>query len=101
VVTISLGNFHPQQNEVEQCAFSSFLINRRLVTLAIHVVSGDPSPSVKKGDDGYADYILTIIHDHHEHLGFTLRKPFNTLHEMHGLLEKDWFNINKLSERIL
>ena len=41
----------------------------RLETLAKRAVSGDPSPAVKKGDGGYADWVIMVIHGLREYLG--------------------------------
>ncbi|WP_224270893.1 IS5 family transposase [Haloprofundus salinisoli] len=60
----------------------------RLVTLAKRAVSGDPSPAVKKGDGGYADWVIVAIHGLREYLDLPYRRLLDVLHEMHGIVGK-------------
>lgn len=60
----------------------------RLVTLAKRSASGDPAPPVKKGDGGYADWVIVVIHGLREYLDLPYRRLLDVLHEMHGIGEK-------------
>lgn len=60
----------------------------RLVTLAKRAVNGDPSSAVKKGDGGYADWVIIVIHGLREYLDLPYRRLLDVLHEMHGVVEK-------------
>jgi len=60
----------------------------RLVTLAKRAVSGNPAPPVKKGDGGYADWVIVVIHGLREYLDLPYRRLLDVLHEMHGIVEK-------------
>ncbi len=60
----------------------------RLVKLAQRAVSGDPSPAVKKGDGGYADWVIVVIHGLREYLDLPYRRLLDILHEMPGIVEK-------------
>lgn len=60
----------------------------RLETLAKRAVSGDPSPAVKKGDGGYADWVIVVIHGLREYLDLPYRRLLDILHEMPGIVEK-------------
>ncbi len=51
-------------------------------------VSGDPAPAVKKGDGGYADWVIVAIHGLRECLDFPYRRLLDVLHEMRGIVEK-------------
>ncbi len=44
----------------------------RLVTLAKRAVSDEPSPAVKKGDGGYANWVIVAIHGLREYLAFRI-----------------------------
>lgn len=54
----------------------------RLVTLAKRAVSGEPAPSVKKRDGGYADWDIIVIHGLREYLDL----PHRQLREMHDIV---------------
>ncbi|WP_440009106.1 IS5 family transposase [Halomicrococcus sp. SG-WS-1] len=60
----------------------------RLVTLAKRAVSGDPLPAVKKGDGGYADWVIVVLHGLREYLDLPYRRLLDILHEMNGIVEK-------------
>lgn len=60
----------------------------RLATLAKRAVSGDPTPAVKKGDGGYADWVIVVIHGLREYLDLPYRRLLDALHEMHGIVAK-------------
>lgn len=60
----------------------------RLVALAKRAVSGDPDTAVKKGDGGYADWVIIVIHGLREYLDLPYRQLLDVLHEMHGIVEK-------------
>lgn len=56
--------------------------------MAKRAVNGDPSSAVKKGDDGYDDWVIIVIHGLREYLDLPYRRLLNVLHEMHGVVEK-------------
>lgn len=56
--------------------------------MAKHAVSGDASPAVKKGDGGYADWVIIAIHGLREYLDLPYRRLLDVLHEMHGIVKK-------------
>ena len=60
----------------------------RLVTLAKRAVSDEPSPAVKKGDGGYADWVIVAIHGLREYLDLPYRRLLDVLHEMQGIIKK-------------
>lgn len=66
--------------------FSCFI--DRFVELAKHSVSGDPASAVQKGDGGYADSVIVVIHGLREYLDLPYRRLLDVLHEMHGIVEK-------------
>ena len=68
----------------------------RLVTLAKRAVSGDPAPSVKKGDSGYADWVIIVIHGLREYLDLPYRQLLDVLHEMYDIVEKMGLDISEL-----
>lgn len=65
-----------------------FRFTDRLVSLTKHAVSGDPKPAVKKGDGGYADWVIIAIHGLCEYLDLPYRRLLDILHEMHGIDER-------------
>ena len=60
----------------------------RLVSLAKRAISGDPAPAVKKGNGGYVDWVIVVIHGLREYLNLPYRRLLDVLHEMHGVVEK-------------
>lgn len=60
----------------------------RLVTLAKRAVCGDLDTADKKGDGGYADWVIIVIHGLREYLYLPYRQLLDVLHEMHGIVEK-------------
>ena len=58
------------------------------VSLAKRAVSDDPAPAVKKGDGGYADWVIVTIHGLREYLDLPYRRLLDVLHEMHGIVER-------------
>jgi len=70
----------------------------RLVALAKHTVSGDPDPAVKKGDGGYADWVIIAIHGLREYLDLPYRQLLDVLHEMHGIVKKLGLNLSELPD---
>ena len=60
----------------------------RLVTLAKRAVSDEPSPAVKRGDGGYADWVIVAIHGLREYLDLPYRRLLDVLHEMQGIIKK-------------
>lgn len=69
----------------------------RFVALAKLAVSGDPDPAVKKGDGGYADWVIVAIYGLREYLDLPYRRLLNLLHEMQGIVEKLGLDRNELS----
>ncbi|QCS42278.1 IS5 family transposase [Natrinema versiforme] len=70
----------------------------RLVTLAQRAVSGDPAPAVKKGDGGYADWVIIVTHGLREYLDLPYRRLLDVLHEMPGIVEKMSLNVSQLPD---
>ena len=70
----------------------------RLVTLAKRAVSGDPDPAVKKGDGGYADWVIIVLHGLREYLDLPYRRLLDVLHEMDGIVEKMGLDISELPD---
>ncbi len=60
----------------------------RLVTLSKRAVPSNPAPAVKKGDGGYADWVIVVIHGLREYLDLPYRRLLDVLHEMHGVVKK-------------
>jgi IS5 family transposase len=52
------------------------------VTLAQKAVAGPPAPAVKRGDGGYANWVIIALHGLREHLGHTYRQLLDVLSEM-------------------
>ena len=52
------------------------------VSLAQKAVAGPPAPAVKRGDGGYADWVIIALHGLKEHLGHTYRQLLDVLSEM-------------------
>lgn len=48
-----------------------------LVTLAKRAVPGDPDTAVKKGDGGYADWVIAAIHGLREYLDLPYRGGYD------------------------
>lgn len=71
----------------------------RLETLAKRAVSGDPSPAVKKGDGGYADWVIVVIHGLREYLDLPYRRLLDILHEMPDIVEKLNLKTSELPDR--
>lgn len=70
----------------------------RLVTLSKRVVSGNPEPAVEKGNGGYADWVIVVIHGVREYLDLPYRRLLDVLHEMHDITEKMGFETNELPD---
>ncbi|WP_254764156.1 hypothetical protein [Natrinema marinum] len=75
----------PEPSSVSSC-LSRFA--ERLVTLAKHAVSSDPAPAVKKGDGGYADWVIAVIQGCHEYFDLPYWRLLDVFHEMRGIVEK-------------
>ena len=70
----------------------------RLVTLAKRAVSGNPSLAVKKGDGGYADWVIVVIHGLREYLDLPYRRFLDILHEMQGIVKKMNLELSELPD---
>lgn len=70
----------------------------RLVALAKRAVSGRPDPAVKKGDGGYADWVIIAIHGLREYLDLPYRRHLDVLHGMHGIVEKLGLSLTELPD---
>ena len=70
----------------------------RLVTLSKRTVSGDPAPAVKKGDGGYADWVMIVIHGLRECLDLPYRRLLDVLHEVHGIVAKMGLDSSELPD---
>lgn len=58
------------------------------VRLSKKAVSDGHRPAVKKGDGGYADWLIVAMHGLKEHLGHTYRQLLDVLHEMPHIVRK-------------
>lgn len=87
-------------SKAETSSVSSHLsrFTDRLVTLAKRAVSGVPDPAVKKGDGGYADWVVIVLHGLREFLDLPYRRLLDILHEMHGIVEKMGLKISELPD---
>lgn len=70
----------------------------RLVTSAKRSISGNPAPPVRKGDGGYADWVIIVVHGLREYLDLPYRRLLNVLHEMHGIVEKIGLKTSELPD---
>jgi IS5 family transposase len=66
--------------------------------LAKRAVSGNPDPAVKKGDGGYADWVIVAIHGLREYLDLHYRRLLDLLHEMHDIVEKLGLDLSELPD---
>ena len=58
------------------------------VRLSKKAVSDGHRPPVKKGDGGYADWVIVAFHGLKEHLGHTYRQLLDVLKEMPGIVRR-------------
>lgn len=59
-----------------------------LETLAKRAVCGDLLPPVRRGDGGYADWVIVTVHGLREYLDPAYRRLLDVLHEIPGNVEK-------------
>ena len=60
---------------------------KRCVGLCQKAVGSDPDPPVRKGDGGYADWVIVGLHCLREYLDHTYRKLMDVLQEMPTIIE--------------
>lgn len=60
----------------------------RIVDLSQKAVVGDPAPAVKKGDGGYADWVIVAVHCLREYLDHPYRRLLDVLQEMSGIVSR-------------
>ena len=66
---------------------------KKVVTLAQKAVVGNPKSAVRKGDGGYADWLIVSIHGLKIYLDLPYRRLLDILHEMPRIvriLELEW-----------
>ena len=74
------------------------LFTDRLVSLAKYAVKGDPAPAVKKGDGGYANWVIITLYALRDYLHPPYRRLLDVLHEMHGIVEKLVLHVTDLPD---
>lgn len=60
----------------------------KCVSIAKKAPAGPPRPALKKGDGGYADWVIIAIHGVREHLGHTYRQLMDVLQETSGIARR-------------
>jgi len=55
---------------------------RKVVSLAQIAVAGPPAPAVRKGEGGYANWVIVSIHAFREYLDQPYRRLMDILYEM-------------------
>lgn len=66
------------------------------VSLAQKAVAGPPALAVKRGDGGYADWLVLALHGLKEHLGHTYRQLLDVLSEMPRVVRRLGLSIDEL-----
>ena len=70
----------------------------RSVELSQDAVTGEPAPAVKKGDGGYADWVIVSIHCLREYLNQPYRRLLDILQEMPGITAKLGLSVAELPD---
>ncbi|WP_436936522.1 IS5 family transposase [Halovenus marina] len=70
----------------------------RIVDLSQKAVVGNPAPAVKKGDAGYADWVIVALHCLREYLDHPYRRLLDVLHEMPGIVGKLGLTVDELPD---
>jgi hypothetical protein len=60
----------------------------RCVALSQKAVGSPSEQPVKKGEDGYADWVIIALHGLREYLDHPYRRLLDVLQEMPGIVEK-------------
>ena len=71
---------------------------RRCFDLSKNAVIGDPAPAVRKGDVGYADWVVVAIHCLREYLNQPYRRLLDILHEMPNIVSKLGLSVEELPD---
>jgi len=70
----------------------------RCVDLSQNAVIGKPAPAIKKGDGGYADWVIISIHCLREYLNQPYRRLLDILQEMPGIAAKLGLEVDQLPD---
>ena len=70
----------------------------KVVSLAKKAVGGESEPPVKKGEGGYADWVIVGLHGLREYLGHPYRRLLDVLHEMPGIVAKFGLSVDELPD---
>lgn len=70
----------------------------QVVSLSKKAVGGEPDPAVRKGDGGYADWVIIALHGLREYLGHTYRMLIDVLREMPGIVRKLELSVEELPD---
>ena len=68
------------------------------VALSQKAVGSDPDPPVKKGERGYADWVIIAIHGLREYLDHPYRRLLDVLREMPDIVEKLGISVEELPD---
>jgi hypothetical protein len=70
----------------------------RCVAISQKSVGNGSEPAVKKGEGGYADWVIVAIHGLREYLGHTYRQLLDVLREMPRIVAKLGLNTDELPD---
>jgi IS5 family transposase len=70
----------------------------RCVALSQKAVGNDPAPPIRKGEGGYADWVIIAIHGIREYLGLPYRRLLDVLSEMPGISNKLGLSVDELPD---
>lgn len=70
----------------------------RCVALSQKAVENDSAPPIKKGEGGYADWVILAIHGLREYLDHTYRQLLDVLREMPAIVSKLGLSVDELPD---
>lgn len=70
----------------------------RCVALAKKAVVNDPDPPVRKGEGGYADWVIVTLHGLREYLNQPYRRLMDILREMPGIVDILGLSVDELPD---
>ncbi|WP_327051922.1 IS5 family transposase [Halomicrococcus gelatinilyticus] len=70
----------------------------RCVDLSKKAVTGEPAPTVRKGDGGYADWVIVAIHGLREYLDQPYRRLLDILQEVPRITAKLGLSVDELPD---
>lgn len=70
----------------------------RCVALSQKAVGSDPDPPIKKGESGYADWVIIAIHGLREYLDHTYRQLLDVLREMPDIVAMLGLSVDELPD---